>query len=872
MSISMQRSSPFRPTMSRGRSFGARWRSLCLLLLAAAAPACGGDSPSGPPAVASVSVVLSNNAILPGTIQTLSATVKATNGVVLTDRAVTWASTNSSVATVSVTGLLTAVTSGTTTVSATSGGVTGSSLLTVLPAPVATVTVSPPSAILAVTETQQLTATLRDNQGNTLSGRVVAWSTSNPAVAAVDATGLVTTLAPGSVLVTAASEAQTGSAAIVIAVGSLTPSVTSIAPATLTPGATATISGIRFDTVSSRNTVLIKGVNAAVVSSSATQLTVTVPCVSSGSANVVVSSGGRAALSYAQPVAVTARTLAVGQSLVLTNNVASLCNELITSSANARYIIAVFSSATSQNTLVNFEIAGNTPPVGAAERVVAPAALAPAESPESDESATRDAAHWRMLERDRVQYEQSRDRAAQLSRTVAGFSARAASNRASLAAAPLPVVGDFRDFYFTFAGGCQNVSASMRMKALYVGTRAIIWEDSANVLQSSADPVYAGFYQRLGQIFDQDQYATVRDNFGDPLLRDALTDADGRVHMVFSSRLNGSGAAAYVTSCDQYPRTVNAGSNFGEVFYGQVPTVSGSNTGSTTFPDGWFYFMARTVVHEVKHIASHAARVANNAPTFEQSWLEEGTARHAEEMWVRDNLHQVAWKANTGFGSTTTNGIYCDFHPTDFTCNAADPLRRPSYGMRRHFNEIREKLLAPWDWSPYGDGTGQTGSVFYQTTWSLVRYVIDRYSASDATFLKALTNSSTNGITNLTAAAGTSMDQLIGGWGLALFADDYPGLTASSPDLQFPTWNLRSIYAGLNASPNWSTRFPTAFPIAPVPLTFGSFVSQRVGLRGGAHSYYELSGLAVANQLIDVRGANGAAPSANLRIAIARLQ
>jgi len=738
---------------------------------------------------------------------------------------------------------------------------------------VATVSVSPTSAIVVVNETQQLTVTLRDNQGNALAGRVVAWSSSNTALATVNESGLVTTLAPGSVLITAASESQTGSVTVFIAASALAPVDTSISPATLTPGATATITGARFDTANSRNLVSIRGANAAVVSSSATQLTVTVPCVSSGSASVVVSSGGSAAPPYTQPVAVTARTLNTGQSLVLTNNAGSVCNELITSSPSARYLLAVFSAATSQNTLVNFEIAGNTAASGVAERVVAPVALtATADSPESSEHATRDAAHWRMLERDRVHYEQSRARAAQLARTTPVLSARATATRASANAAPLPVVGEMRDFFFTFSGGCQDVSRPMRMKALYVGTRAIIWEDSANVLQSSNDPAYASLYERLGQIFDQDQYATVRDNFGDPLLRDALTDADGRVHMVFSSRLNGSGAAAYVTSCDQFSRTVNAGSNFGEVFYGQVPTLSGSNTGNTSYPDGWFYFMARTVVHEVKHIASQAARVANNAPTFEQSWLEEGTARHAEEMWVRDYLHHVAWKANTGFGSAGTNGLYCDFHPIDATCNGADPLRRPSYGMRRQFNEIRDKLLSPWDWSPYGDGTGQTGSVFYQTTWSLVRYAIDRYGSSDATFFKALINSSTNGVTNLTAVAGTSLDQLIGGWGLALFADDYPGLTTINPDLQFQTWNLRSIYAGLNASPNWNTRFPTAFPIAPVQLTFGSFVSARTGLRGGAHSYYELSGSALANQLIQLRGTGGTTPSSNLRIAIARLQ
>ncbi|MEP6835583.1 MAG: Ig-like domain-containing protein [Gemmatimonas sp.] len=934
----------------------SRYFPFLMLLAAAVVPACGGaDQTSPTPAVASITISVPNSFIIPGSSRQLVATLKAANGLALTDRTVTWTSSLTGVATITSSGLFAAVAPGTTTVSASSGGQTGTVSVTVSPIPVASVTLDPPVVgFMNTTFTFRIVATLKDANGTILTGRAIVWTSDNPTIATVDETGLVTAYAPGVANITATSESKSATTAIrvdrapvvsvsvelsarTLVVGATTtasttlldgagkpavqaivvwsssdlriatvnadgvvtavapgqvnivatsdgvdgsatltvaavgvPIISSIAPATLVPGATATITGAQFDAVGSRNTVSIRGASATILTSSPTQITVTVPCVNSGSASVIVTAAGIPTPVFAQPIATAARTLSVGESLVLTNNAGSLCNELVTTSETARYLIAVFSASTSQNTLVNFEIAGNTPTSVVAEPVIAPARMAAQfsiDSPELRELSAQDAVHWRMLERDRVQYEQSRARAAQLAR-----SATPSRLRAALTAAPLPVPGELRDFFFTFNGGCQDVSTPMHTKAIYIGTRAIIWEDAANALQSSNDPAYLGFYQRLGQIFDQDQYATVRDNFGDPLLRDPLTDADGRVEMVFSSKLNGSGAAAYVTSCDQFARTVNAGSNFGEVFYGQVPTTTGSNVNSTNFPDGWFYFMGRTIVHEVKHIASQAARVANNAPTFEQSWLEEGTARHAEEMWVRNYLHHVAWKANTGFGSSTTNGVYCDFQPADATCNASDPLRRPSYGMRRQFNEIREKLLSPWDWSPYGDGTAQSGSVFYQTTWSLVRYAIDRYGTSDAAFFKALVNSSTNGVTNLTAVAGTSLDQLIGGWGLALFADDYPGLAPTNPELQFQTWNLRSIYGGLNASPNWNSRFPTAFPIAPVQLTFGAFVSSRSGLRGGAHSYYEVSGPALTNQLIELRGANGATPSTSLRIAIARLQ
>jgi hypothetical protein len=153
-----------------------------------------------------------------------------------------------------------------------------------------------------------------------------------------------------------------------------------------------------------------------------------------------------------------------------------------------------------------------------------------------------------------------------------------------------------------------------------------------------------------------------------------------------------------------------------------------------------------------------------------------------------------------------------------------------------------------------------------------VRYSIDRYGSTDAAFLTALTSSGASGLLNLAAVAGVPSDQLIGAWGLAMFADDYPGLASASPDIQFPTWNLRSIYAGLNADATWSTRWNTPFPIQPVQLPFGSFASQRTGLRGGAHAYYEISGAATPTQLLSLRAIGGGSAPALIRIAITRLQ
>ena len=86
----------------------------------------------------------------------------------------------------------------------------------VLPPPVDSVSVSPPSAMITVGATQQLTATPLDSQGNALSGRVVTWNSSQPAIAGVDADGLVTGEAEGLATITATSEGKNGTAAITV--------------------------------------------------------------------------------------------------------------------------------------------------------------------------------------------------------------------------------------------------------------------------------------------------------------------------------------------------------------------------------------------------------------------------------------------------------------------------------------------------------------------------------------------------------------------------------------------------------------------------------------------------------------------------------
>ncbi len=169
-------------------------------------------------AVASVEVSLVSSTIDAGRTTEVGAVLKGSRAQVLTGRTIAWSSTAQGVATVSSGGIVTGAAAGTTNIVATVEGKSGSAPLTVtaVAASVASVAVSPSSATLSVGETKVLAATLSDASGNALSGRSISWTSSNLTAASVSAAGLVTAIAPGSAIITAASEGKSGTATITI--------------------------------------------------------------------------------------------------------------------------------------------------------------------------------------------------------------------------------------------------------------------------------------------------------------------------------------------------------------------------------------------------------------------------------------------------------------------------------------------------------------------------------------------------------------------------------------------------------------------------------------------------------------------------------
>ncbi len=188
-----------------------------LLLAAVVAGACERPVATSPAAsVATVVVTPQSGTVLVGGVLQLVATPQDSNGTPLSGPSITWSSSASGTASVDANGKVTGMAAGSAAITATSEGKSGDASVTVMDAPVATVTVTPPSGTVAIGGTVQLGATLQDASGHPLSGRSVAWISSSAAVATVSTNGLVTAAAVGSVTITATSEGKSGTASITV--------------------------------------------------------------------------------------------------------------------------------------------------------------------------------------------------------------------------------------------------------------------------------------------------------------------------------------------------------------------------------------------------------------------------------------------------------------------------------------------------------------------------------------------------------------------------------------------------------------------------------------------------------------------------------
>ncbi|HJU74224.1 MAG TPA: Ig-like domain-containing protein [Gemmatimonadaceae bacterium] len=169
-----------------------------------------------PVPVATVAVTPNQVTLNPGQTSQLIVTLTDAAGNVLTGRTINYSTSDAQIATVSNSGLVTAVAQGNAQIQVTSEGKSATAAITVNATPIASIVVTPNAISLQVAHATTLSAQALDAQGRPLTGRTFTWSSSAPGVATVDQSGSVTGVSSGSATISASSGGQTGTSTVTV--------------------------------------------------------------------------------------------------------------------------------------------------------------------------------------------------------------------------------------------------------------------------------------------------------------------------------------------------------------------------------------------------------------------------------------------------------------------------------------------------------------------------------------------------------------------------------------------------------------------------------------------------------------------------------
>ena len=171
----------------------------------------------------SVQLTPSTASVASGTTQQYAVNVVYSDGSLQPVTAgLSWLSSSASVAGVDANGLATALAPGQTTISVFYDSMSATASLTVTPAVLTNIVVTPITTVVGVNGNVQFTATgvFSDNSTQDITSQVV-WSSSNGGFATINAAGLATGLSTGSLTITATSGAVSGSATLNVTTATL---------------------------------------------------------------------------------------------------------------------------------------------------------------------------------------------------------------------------------------------------------------------------------------------------------------------------------------------------------------------------------------------------------------------------------------------------------------------------------------------------------------------------------------------------------------------------------------------------------------------------------------------------------------------------
>lgn len=361
-------------------------------------------------------------------------------------------------------------------------------------------------------------------------------------------------------------------------------------------------------------------------------------------------------------------------------------------------------------------------------------------------------------------------------------------------------------------------------RVVEVSDHAVFAEDEAN----PAGGFTTNDYQSIADEYEMLIEPVLGDNFGVP---SDIDNNGGRTVVLFTRAVNEltpAGMTSYISSFfyirDLIPKVGRSscpGSNEAELLYLMAPDPAGQINGQLWTVPATRRLVGASLAHSGQHLINQSRRLYVTHAPIEDRWLEEAMSDIAEEL---------VFYAASGLGPRHNLSF------SDLTATNAISAATSNYQLDNLYR-LQAYLSDPEAHAPMMSDDFESGGA----AWQFLRYLADRSAVPERTIWNSLVNSSSTGTTNLATVMGFDIAAAERDWVVAQYTDD-AGMPVEAT-LQEPSWNFRSVLAGLPNSLGFSL-VPHVLA-APTPLSIrlerGGASYLRFGVAAGQYASIHLT-------------------------------